>query len=65
LLSRIYLAAAYAADNQLEEANWEIEEILQLAPDFTLNSLEYGFPYRDPRFRDRFLSDLRSAGLRE
>ena len=47
----------------MDSANWEIEEILQLAPGFTLNSLEHGFPYRDTRFHDRFLSDLRRAGL--
>ena len=63
LLSRLYLAAVYAATGQQEAASWEIEEIKTLAPEFTFDSLEYGFPYRDPRFRERFLADLQRAGL--
>lgn len=65
LLSRLYLAAAYAGSNRLDEAKWEVEEIRSLNPDFTVAYLEYGFPMRDQSFRRRFLDDLRRAGLRD
>ena len=63
LLSHLYLAAAYAGSNQLDEANWEIDEILSFNPHFTVAYLDYGFPIRDQALRQRFLSDLRRAGL--
>ncbi len=63
LLSRLYLAAAYAGSNRLEEAKWEVDEILSFNPHFTLAYLDYGFPIRDQSFRQRFLDDLRRAGL--
>jgi len=65
LLGRLYLAASYAASNQLEEARWEVDEILSYNPEFTVAYLEYGFPIRDQALRKRFLGDLRLAGLPE
>ena len=62
LLSRLFLAAVYAANGEPEAARWEVEEMLALEPDFQLD-LDYGFPIRDPRYRERFLSDLAQAGL--
>jgi adenylate cyclase len=63
LLSRLYLAAAYAGSNQLDQAKWEVEEILSFNPLFTVAYLDYGFPMRDQELRQRFLADLRRAGL--
>jgi TolB-like protein/DNA-binding winged helix-turn-helix (wHTH) protein/Tfp pilus assembly protein PilF len=63
LLSRLYLAAAYAASNQLGEARWEIDEILSFNPHFTVSYLDYGFPIRDQALRQRFVADLLRAGL--
>ncbi len=63
LLSRLTLAAVYAATGQLDAANWEVEEILANNPDFTLNDLDHGFPIRDPVYHDRFVTDLQRAGL--
>lgn len=63
LLSRLYLAAAYAGSNQPDEAKWEVDEILSFNPQFTVAYLDYGFPMRDQSFRERFLDDLRRAGL--
>jgi TolB-like protein/DNA-binding winged helix-turn-helix (wHTH) protein/Tfp pilus assembly protein PilF len=62
LLTRLFLAAVYAATDQLEAARWEVEELLALEPDFQLD-LDDGFPIRDPRYRERFLADLAQAGL--
>lgn len=63
LLSHLYLAAAYAGLNRLDEAKWAVDEILSFNPDFTTAYLDYGFPMRDQLFRQRFLHDLRRAGL--
>ncbi|MGB5199408.1 MAG: winged helix-turn-helix domain-containing protein [Sedimenticolaceae bacterium] len=63
LLSRLYLAAVYSAAGQLDEAGWEVEEILAFSPSFTLAYLDYGFPIRDQELRQRFVTDLRRAGL--
>jgi TolB-like protein/DNA-binding winged helix-turn-helix (wHTH) protein/Tfp pilus assembly protein PilF len=62
LLTRLFLAAAYAATGQIDAARWEVEEIRNLDPGFALD-LDYGFPIRDPRYLERFLTDLRRAGL--
>jgi TolB-like protein/DNA-binding winged helix-turn-helix (wHTH) protein/Tfp pilus assembly protein PilF len=62
LLTRLYLAAVYAATGQDEAAHWEVEELRALAPGFVLD-LDHGFPIRDPTYRQRFLADLRRAGL--
>jgi tetratricopeptide (TPR) repeat protein len=62
LLARLYLAAVYAATGEFEAAQWQVEEIRTLDPGFRLD-LSYGFPIRDPRYRARFVGDLRHAGL--
>jgi TolB-like protein/Tfp pilus assembly protein PilF len=60
---RVFLAAAYAAGENLDEARWQVDEILVLNPDFTLAHVERVAPIRDPNYRDRFLRDLQRAGL--
>jgi tetratricopeptide (TPR) repeat protein len=62
-LVRFFLAAAYVANGNLDDASWQVEEILALNPDFTLTYLEDVAPIRDPNYRDRFLRDLQRAGL--
>ena len=63
LLSHLYLAAAYAGSNRMDEAGWAVNEILSFNPHFTIAYLDYGFPMRDQLFRQRFVDDLRRAGL--
>ena len=63
LLSQLYLAAAYAGSNRMDEAEWAVNEILSFNPHFTIAYLDYGFPMRDQLFRQRFVDDLRRAGL--
>lgn len=60
---RIWLAAAYAAADRIDEANWQSGEILALHPDFSLSQALWAFPIRDPAYHERFLGDLRRAGL--
>ena len=64
-LLRVWLAAVYAAAGRLEDAAWESQEILALDPEFSIAHVERAFPIRDPVYRERFLADLRSAGLPE
>lgn len=62
-LLRTWLAAAYAGAGRLEEAQWEAQEILALDPTFSIKRVEQAFPIRDPDYRERFVNDLRRAGL--
>jgi TolB-like protein/DNA-binding winged helix-turn-helix (wHTH) protein/Tfp pilus assembly protein PilF len=62
-LVRVWLAAAYAAAGRIEDAAWQVQEILGLDPHFTVAQAERGFPIRDPFYLERFLADLRRAGL--
>ncbi|RKZ97313.1 MAG: hypothetical protein DRQ43_03135 [Gammaproteobacteria bacterium] len=60
---RVWLAAAYVSAGLMEEAQWEVAEILTMNPDFSLKSVETFFPFHDPLYRDRFIADLNKAGL--
>jgi adenylate cyclase len=60
---RIWLAAAYAAADRIDEAQWQGAEILALHPGFSASQSLWAFPIRDPAYRQRFLGDLRRAGL--
>ena len=60
---RISLAAAYAAAGRLDEAQWESGELLALYPEFSVSYVERSFPIRDPGYLERFVADLRKAGL--
>jgi TolB-like protein/Tfp pilus assembly protein PilF len=62
-LARVFLAAAYAAQEKYEEARWQIDEIQTLNPGFTLADVERGAPIRDPAYKEKFLRDLQRAGL--
>lgn len=60
---RIWLAAAYAAAGQIEDAQWEGIEIRNLYPDFSVSAAERGFAICDPAYLERFIADLRKADL--
>jgi adenylate cyclase len=62
-LARVWLAAAYAAADRPEDAEWETREILALDPGFSVSHVRRAFPIKDPIYRERFLEDLRRAGL--
>ncbi|EGV17646.1 winged helix-turn-helix domain-containing protein [Thiocapsa marina] len=64
-LSRVWLAAAYAAADRPGDAEWETREILALDPGFSVSHVRRAFPIKDPIYRERFLEDLRRAGLPE
>ncbi len=60
---RLWLAAAYAGSDRIEEAQWEAAELMALNPGFRLEHVRQVHPIRDPDYRERFLADLRKAGL--
>lgn len=59
----IWLAAAYAQSGRIDDAKWEVEQILLLDPDFDYNKLHEIFPFKDPKDQQHFLDGLRKAGL--
>ena len=62
-LLRSWLAAAYAGAGRIEEAQWQVEELMALNPDFSLEHVTNVFPVRDPAYLERLIADLRKAGL--
>ncbi|MCG6897846.1 MAG: winged helix-turn-helix domain-containing protein [Thiocapsa sp.] len=64
-MPRVWLAAAYAGADRVEEARWQAEEVLALNPDFTPVRLLRSYHIRDPDYRARFLADLGAAGLKQ
>ena len=63
LNAHLYLAATYASLNQLEDANWEMEKILILDPEFSLKYWAETQPYKSKSRLARMVADLRKAGL--
>ena len=60
---RLWLAAAYAGSGRIDEAGWQAAEVMALNPDFRLAHIRRVYPIRDPDYLERFLADLRKAGL--
>lgn len=56
------LAAVYVRLGQLEQASAAVSELLKNKSDYT-SSIENLRPYKDPVQRDRFINDLRKAGV--
>jgi|GEM_PF-4711249 len=63
--ARMWLAATLSHIGQIEDAQWQVNELTMLSPEFSLARLEYTFPFRDLRVRDRLLYDLHQAGIHE
>jgi TolB-like protein/class 3 adenylate cyclase/Flp pilus assembly protein TadD len=56
------LAAVYVRLGRLDEARVEVSELLKKKSDYT-SKMENLRPYKDPAQRDRFINDLRKAGV--
>jgi TolB-like protein/DNA-binding winged helix-turn-helix (wHTH) protein len=62
---RLILAASYVNVNRMDEAEWEIEEVQFLNPTETLTHTRQTMPMTNLAYLDKFISDLRKAGLPE
>lgn len=60
----LWLAASYAKKGRIEDAEWEIEQILMHNPDFNYQGLHEIFPFKNPADLEHFLDGLRKAGLK-
>lgn len=63
LNAHIYLAATYASLGQIDDANWEVEKILILDPEFSLNYWAQTQPYASKQRLMKMVTDLKKAGL--
>jgi adenylate cyclase len=59
------LAVALVVTGQLNEARNVVTRLLQMSPAATIRHIGRGFPYRDQRFREKYLDALRMAGVPE
>ena len=60
----LYLTATYNASGREEEARHQAEELLRLDPSFSLDRIAEVLPIKDEAVLERFISDLRKAGLK-
>ena len=63
--AHITLAIAYAELGEVDEAEWQKEEILSLIPNFSLNSKSTHAPYARHEDRARYMEGLRKAGFKD
>jgi adenylate cyclase len=60
---RLFLAASFVQLGQLDDAEWEIEQVKTSFPEFTLSKLRTIFPITDRALEKKFTADLSKAGL--
>ncbi len=63
--THLWLAASYIELGREEEARAAVAEVLRLSPRASLQFFRQNFPYKDPAVLQRFLDDLRKAGMPE
>jgi TolB-like protein/class 3 adenylate cyclase/Tfp pilus assembly protein PilF len=63
VLMQVMLVAALSAGDQVEEADWEAEELLALNPGFSVDGWIADRPFIDQTQAERLAEDLRRAGL--
>ena len=61
--SRIWLAAAYANIGDIDEANWQLEQVRINGRELSLQRLEKVIPFKDPEQRKYFIDGLYKAGI--
>lgn len=63
--ARMWRATALAHMAALDEAAWEVAELMVADPGLSLERLVFAFPFKDPRVLDAVLDGLSKAGLPE
>jgi adenylate cyclase len=61
--ARMWIAAALAHAGAMDRAEWEAIELMVLNPNFSLEWLEFAFPFKDLRELEVLMEGLRKAGL--
>jgi len=59
---RAWLAAAYAQNNQIKDAEWQLELVLLANPDFSIERQKKAFPFKNPSDLNYFVDGLKKAG---
>lgn len=60
---RLILIACYMATGATDDAEWEVEQLLTLDPHYTIGFMQEQIPIRDSPRMNRFVEQLRQAGL--
>jgi adenylate cyclase len=60
---RLWLAASYAQADRIDDAKWELEQVLVMDPDLSLSRIEKAYPFRYSADMENFLAALARAGL--
>ena len=63
--ARLWLAATLLKLGRTEDAQWEVQEFLEINPDFSLSRLLVAFPLKDPRDHEELTAALSRLGLPE
>lgn len=63
--ARLWSVAALAQAGDIDQAEWGLTELTVLEPDFSLQRLDFAFPFKDPRVLDALLDGLKMAGAPE
>ncbi|MEE9613058.1 MAG: tetratricopeptide repeat protein, partial [Desulfatiglandales bacterium] len=62
--THIILASVYSETGRIEEARAEVEELLRISPEFSLQLLKERMPFKDQAFLERTVEAMRKAGLK-
>jgi adenylate cyclase len=62
--SHIWLAIIDVELGRNDDARAEAAEVLRLNPHYSLATWQQVYPHKDPALQDRWLADLRKAGLK-
>ncbi len=62
--TRIILASVYIETGRIEQARAEVEELLRISPEFSLQLLKERTPFKDQALLERSVEAMRKAGLK-
>jgi adenylate cyclase len=62
---RLFLASCYLRLGRLEDAEWEVDQVVMTDPGFTASQIANSLPVKDRSALNGLLDDLRQAGLPE
>ena len=62
---RLWLAASYALMGNIEDAEWQVVEILADNPEYSIKDLRERIPFKNPEHLEKLSEGLKRAGLPE